>query len=102
MRMARQTTVDLSSFRNDGNRHDFSHYINQFSFLGDDEYDLTKAKYGNEMKQKLGLNSNPLDGTVARVSIPLGSMIQDIKCQFPCYIKFQHVTSSIRISLSCS
>jgi len=32
----------------------------------------------------------------------LGSMIQDIKCQFPCYIKFQHVTSNIRISPSCS
>src|ERR1700691_3652102 len=31
----------------------------------------------------------------------LNSMMQDIKCQFPCYIKFQHVTSSIRISPSC-
>jgi len=54
--------------RNDGNRHDFSHTINQFSFMGDDEYDITKAKYGNEMKQKLGLDSNPLDGTVARTA----------------------------------
>jgi hypothetical protein len=69
--------------RNDGNRHDFSHYINQFSFLGDDEYDLTKAKYGNEMKQKLGLNSNPLDGTVARVSIPWLSFSFDF-----CLIEF--------------
>ena len=34
-------------------------------------------------------------------TFPLGSIIQDIKCQFPCYIKFQHVTSSIRISPSC-
>ena len=31
----------------------------------------------------------------------LGSIIQDIKFQFPHYIKFQHVTSSIRISPSC-
>ena len=55
--------------RNDGNRHDFSHIIHQFAFMGDDEYDLRKAKYGNEMKRRLGLDSNPLDGTVARVSI---------------------------------
>jgi hypothetical protein len=55
--------------RNDGNRHDFSHTIHEFAFMGDDEYDLRKAKYGNEMKRRLGLDSNPLDGTVGRVSI---------------------------------
>lgn len=54
--------------RNDGNRHDFSHTINHFSFMGDDEYDVRKAKFSTDMKQRLGLDSNPLDGTVARVS----------------------------------
>lgn len=54
--------------RNDGNRHDFSHIIHQFSFMGDDEYDVNKAKYGNEMRSRLGLLSNPLDGNVARTS----------------------------------
>src|ERR1700691_1402377 len=39
--------------------------------------------------------------TTLYYTFPLGSTIQDIKCQFPCYIKFQHVTSSIRISPSC-
>jgi len=55
--------------RNDGNRHDFSHTIHQFTFMGDDEYDLKKAQYGHEMKRKLGLDVNPLDGAVSRVSI---------------------------------
>ncbi|KIM89157.1 hypothetical protein PILCRDRAFT_213744 [Piloderma croceum F 1598] len=54
--------------RNDGNRHDFSHIIHQFTFMDDDEYDLKKAKYGHEMKRKLGLDVNPLDGAVSRTS----------------------------------
>lgn len=36
--------------------------------MGDDEYDVRKAKFSTDMKQRLGLDSNPLDGTVARVS----------------------------------
>lgn len=36
--------------------------------MTDDEYNHRKAQYGNEMKQKLGLDSNPLDGTEVRVS----------------------------------
>jgi len=54
--------------RNDGNRHDFSHIIHHFFFMGDDEYDPSKAKYGSEMRDKLGLGLNPLDETVARTS----------------------------------
>jgi len=49
--------------RNDGNKHDFSHTVNQLSFEGDDEYDYRKAKLGREMKARLGLDKNPLDGT---------------------------------------
>lgn len=37
--------------------------------MGDDEYDLRKAQYGHEMKRKLGLDVDPLDGAVSRVSI---------------------------------
>lgn len=54
--------------RNDGNRHDFSHTIHHFGFMTDAEYDLRKAKSGNAMKQRLGLDKDPLDGNVARVS----------------------------------
>lgn len=35
--------------------------------MGDDEYDVRKWKAGEEMKKRLGLDINPLDGTVARV-----------------------------------
>lgn len=51
--------------RNDGNRHDFSHTIHQFAFLGDDELNHRKRKTSLEMKQKLDLLTNPLDGSVA-------------------------------------
>ena len=35
-------------------------------------------------------------------TLPLGLMIQDIKCKFPWYNKSQHLTPSTRISSSCS
>ncbi|KAK0188075.1 Sec1-like protein [Armillaria mellea] len=54
--------------KDDGNRHDFSHTIHQFSFEGDDEYDIFKAASGREMKQRLGLGQNPLDGTAGRTN----------------------------------
>jgi hypothetical protein len=45
--------------------------------MGDDEYDVRKARYGNEMKRRLGLDSNPLDGTAARVRILWSSFSGD-------------------------
>ncbi|KDQ62502.1 hypothetical protein JAAARDRAFT_121394 [Jaapia argillacea MUCL 33604] len=54
--------------RDDGNRHDFSHTIYEFAFLGDDEYDIFKLQAGTEMKKLLGISGNPLDGTIARTS----------------------------------
>ncbi|KAK0221743.1 endoplasmic reticulum-derived transport vesicle ERV46 [Armillaria fumosa] len=54
--------------KDDGNRHDFSHTIHQFSFEGDDEYDIFKAASGREMKQRLGIGQNPLDGTAGRTN----------------------------------
>jgi len=54
--------------RNDGNRHDFSHTIHQFAFMGDDEYNSKKAEYSNQMKKKLGLDKNPLDGSMIGTS----------------------------------
>ncbi|KAI0771208.1 Sec1-like protein [Trametes elegans] len=52
--------------KTDGNRHDFSHTIHHFAFEGDDEYDLTKARIGKELKERLGIAANPLDGTSGR------------------------------------
>lgn len=56
--------------RDDGNRHDFSHTIHEFAFEGDDEYDINKAEVGREMKHKMGIDGNPLDGSLGRVSYP--------------------------------
>ncbi|KAI0690453.1 Sec1-like protein [Cerioporus squamosus] len=52
--------------RTDGNRHDFTHQIHHLAFEGDDEYDINKARLGKELKQKLGIAANPLDGTQGR------------------------------------
>ena len=53
--------------RTDGNRHDFTHTIHHLAFEGDDEYDINKAKLGKQLKSKLGIAANPLDGTQGRV-----------------------------------
>ena len=53
--------------RTDGNRHDFTHQIHQFAFENDDEYDPRNAKLGKELKARLGIDANPLDGTEGRV-----------------------------------
>ncbi|KAJ7600844.1 Sec1-like protein [Mycena floridula] len=55
--------------RDDGARHDFSHTIHKFAFEGDDEYDIFKAQVGQSMKTRLGLGPNPLDGSMARLTI---------------------------------
>ncbi|TBU47418.1 Sec1-like protein [Dichomitus squalens] len=52
--------------RTDGNRHDFTHQIHHFAFEGDDEYDPRNAKLGKELKNRLGIDANPLDGTQGR------------------------------------
>ncbi|KAF9454695.1 Sec1-like protein [Macrolepiota fuliginosa MF-IS2] len=54
--------------RDDGSKHDFSHTIHHFAFEGDDEYDYWKAEAGREMKKRLGLAVNPLDGAHYRTS----------------------------------
>ena len=54
--------------RTDGNRHDFTHQIHHLAFEGDDEYDPRNARLGKELKNRLGIESNPLDGTQGRVS----------------------------------
>lgn len=53
--------------KEDGNRHDFSHTIHELAFEGDDEYDISKAEIGREMKQRMGISDNPLDGSSLRV-----------------------------------
>ncbi|TCD70879.1 hypothetical protein EIP91_001187 [Steccherinum ochraceum] len=54
--------------REDGNRHDFSHTIHELAFEGDDEYDISKAEIGRGMKQRMGIQENPLDGSQLRTS----------------------------------
>lgn len=53
--------------REEGRRHDFSHTINEFAFEGDDEYDPFKSAASTKMRQKMGIEANPLDGTTANV-----------------------------------
>lgn len=53
--------------KDDGNRHDFTHTIHELAFEGDDEYDMYKAELGREMKKRMGIEDNPLDGTTLRV-----------------------------------
>ncbi|XP_006462752.1 hypothetical protein AGABI2DRAFT_207344 [Agaricus bisporus var. bisporus H97] len=59
---------ELVPYLRDENKHDFSHEIHHFAFEGDDEYVYWKASAGREMKNRLGLNINPLDGAKYRTS----------------------------------
>lgn len=74
-RASAQNIYELVPYlKEDGNRHDFTHTIHEFAFEGDDEYDFQKAELGHKLKQKMGIEANPLDGTTARV------------CRFLCVI----------------
>lgn len=53
--------------KDDKNRHDFGHTIHELSFEGDDEYNFTKKEKSKNMKKKLGIDGNPLDGAVGKV-----------------------------------
>jgi len=57
---------ELVPYLRDGKQHDFGHTINELTFQGDDEYDFTKAEQSKSMKKKLGIDENPLDGTVRK------------------------------------
>lgn len=52
--------------KEDGNRHDFTHTIHQFAFVGEHEYDFTKSAASRRLKQSLGIEDNPLDGTTLK------------------------------------
>lgn len=39
-----------------------------YNYLGDDEYDVVKAKVGRDMKERLGIGKNPLDGSIGRTN----------------------------------
>ncbi|KIY45631.1 Sec1-like protein [Fistulina hepatica ATCC 64428] len=52
--------------RDDGNRHDFSHIIHELRFQGDDDYNYQKARAGDEMRKRMGIDRSPLDGSEAK------------------------------------
>ncbi|KAJ8595239.1 Sec1-like protein [Rhizopogon salebrosus TDB-379] len=54
--------------RDDGNPHDFTHTIHEFFFMADDEYNPNKAKIGKDMKQRMGIAENPLDGVEVKMN----------------------------------
>ncbi|KAH8114481.1 Sec1 family-domain-containing protein [Phellopilus nigrolimitatus] len=56
--------------KEDGGRHDFGHTIYDLSFEADDEYNFSKKEKGKQMKKKLGLDGNPLDGAVGIARSP--------------------------------
>ncbi|KAI0252398.1 endoplasmic reticulum vesicle transporter-domain-containing protein [Lactifluus subvellereus] len=61
--------------KNDGNRHDFSHTLHHKYFTADDEADVSKAQVSKEMRERLGIDQNPLDEHMARalIFVPLDS-----------------------------
>ncbi|KAF8442956.1 Sec1-like protein [Boletus edulis BED1] len=56
--------------KDDGNIHDFSHIVHEFSFMADDEYNPTKSKIGREMRKRMGIEENPLDGYEGKTTKP--------------------------------
>ncbi|KZT09274.1 endoplasmic reticulum-derived transport vesicle ERV46 [Laetiporus sulphureus 93-53] len=65
-RSASQNIYDLVPYlRDDNNRHDFSHTIHEFAFESDQE---RRTKLPMQVKEKMGTEGNPLDGTVKKTS----------------------------------
>lgn len=55
--------------KEDKNAHDFGHTIHELQFEGDDEYNFLKKEKSKDMKKKLGIDANPLDGAVGKARI---------------------------------
>jgi len=54
--------------RDDGNRHDFSHFVHRFAFESDDEYDVRKSETAATMRKRMSIDYNPLDGAEGKTS----------------------------------
>ncbi|KZS92895.1 ER-derived vesicles protein ERV46, partial [Sistotremastrum niveocremeum HHB9708] len=52
----------LVPYLKDENKHDFAHHIHQFQFEGDDDSNAYKAELTRELRKKVSLDYNPLDG----------------------------------------
>jgi len=62
---------DIVPYLKDENHiHDFSHIVHEFYFMADDEYNPTKSKIGKEMRKRMGIDENPLDGYEATTTKP--------------------------------
>lgn len=55
--------------KDDASKHDFGHQINELAFEGDDEFVFNKAVKSRALKEKLGIDYNPLDDTIVKASI---------------------------------
>lgn len=53
--------------KDDKNIHDFSHTVHEIYFMADDEYNPTKSKIGKDMRKRMGIEENPMDGYEAKV-----------------------------------
>ena len=58
--------INLHSRVRDG--YDIPSLYISLRYLGDDEYDIFKANIGREMKERMGMGVNPLDGAIGRTS----------------------------------
>ncbi|KAL4063304.1 Sec1-like protein [Scleroderma yunnanense] len=54
--------------KDDGNPHDFSHTVHELYFMADDEYNPKKATISKEMKKRMNIAENPLDGYVGKTN----------------------------------
>ena len=54
--------------RADGQTHDFGHRIHHFRIESDDEYNPSKVIVADRIRKRLGVDSNPLDGSTRHYS----------------------------------
>lgn len=57
----------VAYLKDDSNPHDFTHFVHEFYFMADDEYNPKKATISKEMKKRMDIAENPLDGYVGKV-----------------------------------
>lgn len=54
-------TQELVPYLKDGQIHDWGHYVTSLRFESDDEYNPKKLKSSNRVRERLGVDKNPMD-----------------------------------------
>ena len=74
-RTGTQTIYELVPYlKDDGNRNDFTHTIHEFGFAGENEYHFANNAVSRRLKERLGIEGNPLDDTTQKAGVAISCL----------------------------